>query len=119
MSLLQHALLAVILYKLPLLLSFSLYFLLWHSLSAIKHILSYLLEDRSIVFKVVMREIIQNSVIAIIGLVILGLAGYAYFGGNNSLLYALFGLAILTTSHMHVMHHMFADMKRFRTKDRD
>jgi Brp/Blh family beta-carotene 15,15'-monooxygenase len=97
----------VILYNLPLLLSFSFYFLLWHSVFSLKSILKYLLKDKSIDATLVIKEIVRNSLIATLGIILCGLAGYKYATNPNLVIYAVLGLAVLTTSHMQIMHQMY------------
>ncbi len=112
--LLQNLILMLILYNLPLLLSFSFYFLLWHSLFSLKSILLYLLKDKTTSISIVAKEIIINSLIATLGIIFFGWAGYGQSGNHNILLYAVLGLAVLTTSHMQIMHQMYDHVKRIK-----
>jgi Brp/Blh family beta-carotene 15,15'-monooxygenase len=99
--------LIVLLYKLPLTLSFTFYFVLWHSIFSLKNIVTYLFHNKSVKRGMVIKEVGRNSAIAVLGVVIFGWAGIAFFDNRNILLYAVFGLAALTASHMQVMHHMY------------
>jgi Brp/Blh family beta-carotene 15,15'-monooxygenase len=105
--LLQNIVLIPILYKLPPLLSFSFYFLLWHSVLSLRNILTYLLKDGTVQTGTIFKEIIKNSGIATVGIAVFGLAGYLYSGNNNLIIYAVLGLAVLTASHIQIMHQMY------------
>jgi Brp/Blh family beta-carotene 15,15'-monooxygenase len=101
----------LILYNLPLLLSFTFYFVLWHSALSLRNILNYLTEDNPAQAGSSIREIIKNSVIAIMVITIVGWVGYTYSSNHNLIMYAVFGLAVLTASHMQVMHQMYRHLK--------
>jgi hypothetical protein len=55
----------------------------------------------------IFKEIIKNSGIATVGIAVFGLAGYLYSGNNNLIIYAVLGLAVLTASHIQIMHQMY------------
>jgi Brp/Blh family beta-carotene 15,15'-monooxygenase len=107
----QCVILLLILYNLPLLLSFTFYFVLWHSALSLRSILNYLREDKPAQSGSLIREIIKNSAIAIVVISIVGWVGYTYSSNHNITMYAVFGLAVLTASHMQVMHQMYRHLK--------
>jgi Brp/Blh family beta-carotene 15,15'-monooxygenase len=116
-QLLQNTVLILILYKLPLLLSFSFYFLFWHSMFSLKNILRYLLKDNTGHAAMVYKEIAINSGIATAGIVLFGLLGYNYSQNQNLIVYAVSGLAVLTASHMQIMHQMYQNLRSSRAID--
>jgi Brp/Blh family beta-carotene 15,15'-monooxygenase len=106
-----NVLLLPVLYFLPMLLSFSFYFLLWHSVFSMRTILLYLLKNNDLKRATVTREILSNSAIALIGIGVF--CSVASFGATpyNLTIYAVFGLAVLTAAHMQVMHQMYQQIK--------
>lgn len=113
-QLIQNAVLILILYKLPLLLSFSFYFLFWHSMLSLKNILRYLLKDGSGHAGMVYKEIAINSGIATAGIFLFGYLGYNFSQNQNLIVYAVLGLAVLTASHMQIMHQMYQNLHSTR-----
>jgi len=69
--------------------------------------LSYLLEHQSFNKGMVVREIIKNSPVVLFGICFAGYIRLFFRNNNNMVLYAIIGLAVLTGSHMHVMHSMY------------
>jgi Brp/Blh family beta-carotene 15,15'-monooxygenase len=115
LQLIPNLLLLPILYKLPLLLSFSFYFLLWHSVLSLKSVFLYLVKDRTLPTAMIFKEIIRNSGIATIGIALFGIGGYLHSNNDNLIIYAVLGLAVLTTSHMQIMHQMYVHLKVIKT----
>ena len=105
--LLQFAVLVVILYYLPLLLGFTFYFIVWHSVLSLKNIIGYLRKDKRNSYSCIVKQIIFFAAIAICGIVIAGLAGFMFISNASVLIYTFAGLAILTFPHLHVMHEMY------------
>jgi Brp/Blh family beta-carotene 15,15'-monooxygenase len=106
-ELLFNILLLPILYILPILLSFSFYFLLWHSVFSMKTILQYLLKNNDLSRRSVAKEILANSAIALLGIGIFCIIASVGLQQYNIVIYPVFGLAVLTASHMQVMHQMY------------
>ena len=104
--------LALIIYQLPLLLSFTFYFVFWHSIFSLKNILNYLQLDTNYNQRTVLKEILKNSLIVFIGMCITGLFCFVWFNNENLFLYAIFALAVLTGPHMHVMHNMYSHISK-------
>lgn len=102
----QQLILLLILYKLPLLLSFTFYFIIWHSVSSLSNMIKYLLEEGFYTSRTIAKEIIKNSLIVLLGICVCGFIAL-YFNQGNYILYAIIVLAALTGPHMHVLHHMY------------
>jgi Brp/Blh family beta-carotene 15,15'-monooxygenase len=110
-ELMLNILLLPILYVLPMLLSFSFYFLLWHSVFSMKTILQYLLKNNDLGRRSVAKEILGNSAIALLGIGIFSIIASLGKQHYNLVIYAVFGLAVLTAAHMQVMHQMYKQIR--------
>jgi Brp/Blh family beta-carotene 15,15'-monooxygenase len=110
-DLLLNLLLLPVLYMLPMLLSFSFYFLLWHSFFSMKTILQYLLKNNDLSRRSVAKEILGNSSIALLGIGIFCIIASLGKQHYNLVIYAVFGLAVLTAAHMQVMHQMYQQIR--------
>jgi Brp/Blh family beta-carotene 15,15'-monooxygenase len=110
----QLIVLLVILYNLPLLLSFTFYFIIWHSVSSLINMVSYLVQDEFYKSTAVFREIIKNSLIVLTGICFVGFISSFYFKNDNAILCAIVGLAALTGPHMHVMNGMYKHIYSMR-----
>jgi len=106
----QLVILMMVLYRLPLLLSFTFYFIAWHSVSSLINMVNYLIEDRFYDSRTVIKEIIKNSFIVLIGICVVGYICSFYFESDHIILSAIIGLAALTGPHMHIMNGMYAHM---------
>jgi Brp/Blh family beta-carotene 15,15'-monooxygenase len=111
-QLIHLTILILLLYKLPLILSFSFYFVIWHAVFSLKNTLFYLSEDKLLPKGMVFKEISKNSVIALIGTLVVGCAGFAYLKTNNLVMYAVLGLAVLTAPHMQILHQMYFHLNK-------
>jgi len=103
----QSVILVVVLLNLPLILGFTFYFIVWHSVLSITNIIGYLQEDGKYGLPIILRQIITYSIIAITAIAIAGLGGYFLLHGKIILVYVIGGLAVLTAPHMVVMHDMY------------
>jgi Brp/Blh family beta-carotene 15,15'-monooxygenase len=112
MQLIQLTILILLLYKLPLILSFTYYFVVWHAVFSLKNTLLYLSEDKSLSPGSVVKEISKNSIIALLGTFVVGCAGFAYLNNNNLVMYAVLGLAVLTAPHMQILHQMYFHLNK-------
>jgi Brp/Blh family beta-carotene 15,15'-monooxygenase len=92
--------------QLPMLLAFTAYFVFWHSLRSIYHIISFLLKSRSVKLNRIISEMALYSVMAMIGVGILAIVSYGYADARSFQIYIFFGLAVLTAPHMRIMHKM-------------
>lgn len=109
--LLQLALLLFILYHLPMLLGFTFYFVVWHSVLSIQKIISYLRQDKLFSSSVIIRQICFYSFLAMAGIVIFGFAGFMFVNANTIVIYVFLGLAVLTAPHMQIMHDMYRSIR--------
>ena len=101
-----------IVYNLPMLLGFTFYFVMWHSVMSLKNIFIYLGKDRYISNIDLMKQICFYSLIAIIGIVLFGIAGFMFVNNNTLVIYTLLGLAVLTAPHIQIMHTMYNNIRR-------
>jgi len=96
-----------ILYRMPLVLGFTFYFILWHSLLSMNNIIEYLRKDRLNKPIIILKQILGYSSLAIAGIFLVGLAGLMFLNSNAFLSYIFMGLAVLTAPHMQIMHDMY------------
>ena len=113
--LIQFALLLVLLYSMPLLLGFSFYFILWHSVLSLKNIVTYLINKNNPV-KQIVKQISIYSFLAVFGIAIFGYSAFMYMNNNEAMAgYIFLGLAVLTAPHMEVMHEMYNKIRQKQT----
>lgn len=103
----QFALILFILYSLPMVLGFTFYFIVWHSLLSLRNIVTYLRKDNLFSTALIIRQIGIYSSLAIAGIVLFGLSGFISLHDNAVLIYVFLGLAVLTAPHMQIMHDMY------------
>lgn len=103
----QLIVLVIIIYSLPMLLGFTFYFIMWHSLSSLTNIVAYLSSSGTYTISEITKQIIIYSLLAMGGIVIGGFAGYLLIDDKSIIIYTLLGLAVLTTPHMQVMNEMY------------
>jgi beta-carotene 15,15'-dioxygenase len=110
--LLQFAIILIILYNMPMVLGFTFYFVVWHSLLSLRNIVGYLRKNNIVTTKTIFKQIGFYSTIAIVGVILFGLTGYMF--SNNTALtgYIFLGLAVLTAPHMQVMHDMYININK-------
>jgi Brp/Blh family beta-carotene 15,15'-monooxygenase len=107
-SCVQFILILIILYKLPMILGFTFYFIVWHSTLSLENITSYLRNNNSsYTANLVIRQIVFYSLLAIGGILVFGFAGFMFVNNNAIMAYSFLGLAVLTAPHMQVMHDMY------------
>jgi len=68
-----------ILYKMPLVLGFTFYFILWHSLLSMNNIVEYLRKDNLNKPAIIFKQILGYSSLAIAGIVLVGFSGLMFF----------------------------------------
>jgi beta-carotene 15,15'-dioxygenase len=105
--LLQFSVLVFILYNMPLVLGFTFYFVVWHSVLSLKNIITYLQAGNKYSFSRILKQISFYSILAIGGIIITGVVGYIFINSKAVILYVFLGLAVLTAPHMEVMHDMY------------
>lgn len=114
--LVRFAIILIILFNLPMLLGFTYYFVVWHSVLSLHNIVSYLRKDQIISQEKIAKQILVYSLFAIAGIVIFGLAGFMFTNNNAIAAYTILGLAVLTAPHMQVMHDMYNSLRLKNTK---
>jgi Brp/Blh family beta-carotene 15,15'-monooxygenase len=100
-----------ILYNLPLVLGFTFYFILWHSLLSMKNIIGYLRRDSLNKPVIILKQMIGYSSLAIAGILLAGQTGLMFLNTDAFLSYIFMGLAVLTAPHMQIMHDMYIKIR--------
>jgi Brp/Blh family beta-carotene 15,15'-monooxygenase len=108
------AMLLFILFKMPMMLGFTFYFICWHSILSLQKIINYLNTDRLIPKGGIIRQIIFYSAIAIGGIIIMAIAGTAMINTDLMVVYVFIGLAVLTAPHMQIMQEMYRQIRAGR-----
>lgn len=109
--LIQFALILFILYNLPLLLGFTFYFVVWHSVLSLKNIINYLRQEKRFSTATISGQILLYSALAIGGIFIFGFSGFMFVNPTTLSAYIFIGLAVLTAPHMEVMHSMYRHLR--------
>ena len=96
---------------LPLLMAFTFYFALWHSILSVRNIFSYFKSfNNAKKFAVICNKSILFSVLALGGMVMLYFI-LSYFLPDMNMLFALLIiLSVLTVPHLQVMHRMYQNV---------
>ena len=107
-QLISFVLLLTIIILLPLLMAFTFYFALWHSILSVRNIFSYFKSfNNAKKFAIICNKSILFSVLALGGMVILYFV-LSYFLPDMNMLFALLIiLSVLTLPHLQVMHRMY------------
>lgn len=109
--LVQFVFLLVILYNLPLVLGFTFYFIVWHSVLSLHNIITYLRKDDLLPSSRIAKQISVYSLLAMAGIALVGLSGFMFMNNDTMILYIFLGLAVLTAPHMQIMHDMYNSMR--------
>ena len=109
--LVQFVFLLVILYNLPLVLGFTFYFIVWHSVLSLHNIIIYLRKDDLLSVSRIAKQISVYSLLAMAGIALVGLSGFMFINNETMILYIFLGLAVLTAPHMQIMHDMYRSMR--------
>lgn len=110
----QLALLVLILFNLPMIIGFTLYFVVWHSILSIKNIITYLKVDEQLKDSTILKQILLYSFLAIVGLGMFGLTGFMFTSANAMMVYIFLALAVLTAPHMQIMHNMYNEIRSLK-----
>ncbi len=113
--LIRFALILFILYNLPLMLGFTFYFVVWHSVLSLNNIVTYLRNNDKYSKNIITKQILLYSVLAIGGIVLFGFTGFMFVSSNAMMGYLFLGLAVLTAPHMQIMHDMYHRIRIHRT----
>ena len=109
--LVQFILLLFILYNMPMVMGFTFYFILWHSVLSLRNIVGYLSKDGLFSRRIIFKQIILYSLLAMAGIALFGLTGFMFVSNNGMLIYIFLGLAVLTAPHMQIMHDMYKSIR--------
>ena len=109
--LVQFAVILFILYNLPMILGFTFYFILWHSVLSLRNIIKYLRKDGLFSATVISKQLAFYSMLAIAGIGLFGAAGFMFISNNTMMVYVFLGLAVLTAPHMQVMNEMYISIR--------
>ncbi len=112
--LIRFAVILLILFNLPMLLGFTFYFVVWHSVLSLKNITAYLRKNNSYTQKSINREMLLYSVLAMVGITLFGLTGFMFMNSHAMVGYLFLGLAVLTAPHMQIMHDMYCSLRNFK-----
>ncbi len=110
--LIRFAVILLILFNLPLLLGFTFYFVVWHSVLSLNNITTYLRKNNSVTQNTIRKEIVLYSVLAIGGIALFGFTGFMFISSNAIVGYLFLGLAVLTAPHMQIMHDMYNSLRQ-------
>ncbi len=105
--LIRFAVILLIVFNLPMLLGFTFYFVVWHSVLSLNNITTYLRKNNSFTKNSIKREMILYSGLAIGGITLFGLTGFMFINTSAIVGYLFLGLAVLTAPHMQIMHDMY------------
>jgi Brp/Blh family beta-carotene 15,15'-monooxygenase len=112
--LIRFAIILFILFNLPMLLGFTFYFVVWHSVLSLNNITAYLKKNNSYTQNSIKKDIVLYSVIAIGGIAVFGLTGFMFISSNAIVGYLFLGLAVLTAPHMQIMHDMYNSLRQIK-----
>ncbi len=114
--LVRFACILFILFNLPMLLGFTFYFVVWHSLLSLNNIVNYLRNKNMISYTIITKQILLYSLIALAGIAIFGLTGFMFVNKNAVAGYIFLSLAVLTAPHMEIMYNMYGAIRQKRTE---
>jgi Brp/Blh family beta-carotene 15,15'-monooxygenase len=112
--LIRFAVILLILFNLPMLLGFTFYFVVWHSVLSLNNITAYLRKNNLYTLNNIKKEIILYSVLAIGGIALFGLTGFMFINSRAMVGYLFLGLAVLTAPHMQIMHDMYTSLRQIK-----
>ena len=112
--LVRFAFILFILFNLPMLLGFTFYFVVWHSVLSLNNIVSYLREKNTASYGTITKQILLYSFLAIAGIGLFGVTGFIFINKNAVAGYIFLGLAVLTAPHMEIMYDMYGVIRQKR-----
>ena len=113
--LIRFAIILFILFNLPMLLGFTFYFVVWHSVISLNNIFLYLRNNNTYSLNIISKQILLYSVLAITGIGMFGLTGFMFISSNAVAGYIFLGLAVLTAPHMQIMHDMYNNIRHHKS----
>jgi beta-carotene 15,15'-dioxygenase len=105
--LVQFAVIVLLLFNMPLLLGFTFYFIVWHSVLSLQNITLYLRTGLKHSYISILKQISFYSALAFIGIIIVGIFGFMFISNQAIIIYIFMALAVLTVPHMQIMHDMY------------
>jgi len=112
--LVRFAIILFILFNLPVLLGFTFYFVVWHSVLSLNNIINYLKKDNAYSGRSITGQIILYSLLAFVGICLFGLTGFVFVSSDAIVGYLFLSLAVLTAPHMQIMHDMYNSLRRIK-----
>jgi len=112
--LIRFAVILFILFNLPMLLGFTFYFVVWHSVLSLYNIITYLKKDNTYSGKSITGQIVLYSLLAFFGICLFGLTGFMFVSSDAIVGYIFLSLAVLTAPHMQIMHDMYNSLRRIK-----
>lgn len=109
--LLQLLVILFIVYRLPMLLGFTFYFVFWHSILSLNNIVKYLKRNQQNSYPIILKQVFFYSSLAIVGIALFGFMGTMLISSTMITGYLFLGLAVLTAPHMEVMHEMYKQLR--------
>lgn len=116
--LIRLAIILFILFNLPMLLGFTFYFVVWHSVLSLNNITNYLRSNNAYSQNRIKKDIMLYSVLAIFGIALFGLTGFMFISSNAIVGYLFLGLAVLTAPHMQIMHDMYNSLWQIKAAEK-
>ncbi len=110
--LVRLALIMTILFNLPLLLGFTFYFVVWHSVISLNSIIRYLRKKHTVTYQTIAKQMLMFSLLANLGILLLGFTSSMFINENTMAGYVFLGLAVLTAPHMEVMYNMYTSIRK-------
>lgn len=110
--LVRLALIMTILFNLPLLLGFTFYFVVWHSVISLFSIFRYLRKKHTVTNQTIVKQMVLFSLLANLGILLLGFASSMFINENSMAGYVFLGLAVLTAPHMEIMYDMYTSIRK-------
>jgi len=93
--------------QLPLLLAFAFYFVAWHSVLSIHHIITYLKEGCLFSTGSIIWQLVKNTLIVYTAISFLAVLSYLLFQESDLSGFLFVALAMLTAPHLPVMQQMY------------
>ncbi len=112
--LVRFACIVFILFNMPMVLGFTFYFIVWHSILSLKNIVTYLRLGNSNPVSSIVKQISLYSFLAMVGIGMFGFSAFLYMNNNAMAGYVFLGLAVLTAPHMEVMHNMYNRIRQVK-----
>jgi beta-carotene 15,15'-dioxygenase len=113
--LVRFAIILVLLFNMPMVLGFTFYFIVWHSVLSLINIINYLKGGGLISISAVLKQIGFFSFLAITGIGCAGYGVFKYMSDQDAMAgYIFIGLAVLTAPHMSVMHNMYIRIRQVK-----